>query len=277
MQYYTLSNGNKFPKIGFGTYTITDSETIARTLNRAFDCGYTLIDTAYFYDNEKYIGDYLQGKNRNNYQIATKVWPSDFGYDNTLKSVERSLNSLGLDYIDVIYLHWPGDDMDKSYKALERLYDEKVISNIALANFLPKHYQYIKANMNIKPVINQLEIHPLMISDENIAYFKDRDIHIVSWAPIARANTKLMTNKDIISLAEKYGKTPAQIVLRWHIDRGFTPIPKSTNNDRIRENINIFDFSLDKEDIDIISSLDENMSVSKKPDDEKWLHKIRYS
>lgn len=274
--YHILNNGNKIPSIGFGTYKITDENQVYSSLEYAFKYRYQLIDTAYFYDNEKYIGNYLKNIPRKDYMIATKVWPEDFGYDNTLKSVERSLKSLNVDYVDIMYLHWPGDDMEDSYKALERCFDEKMIKNLALANFLPKHYEKIAKLMNIKPVLNQLEVHPLMTNKKNIDYFQKEDIKIVSWSPLARMDNKIMEDEDILNLAQKYDKTPAQIVLRWHMEKNLIPIPKSTKEDRIAQNIDIYDFKLEEDQIKVIDDLDEDRSVSQKPDDESWLKKLRY-
>lgn len=279
MDNITLSNGTIIPVIGFGTYKLKDEKEIDNSIKIAVNSGYTFIDTAYFYENESFIGDTLRRSNinRKNIIIATKVWPSDFGYDKTMYSIERSLKSLNTDYLDILYLHWPGDDMQSSWKAFEKMYDEKVVKNLAIANFLPKHYEIIVKNANIKPVINQVEIHPYKQMKELIEYYKQQYVQIISWSPIARADKNLFLEKILLELSEKYQKSIAQIILRWHIQKGLVVIPKTKTEQRIVENIDIFNFELDEKEMNEIEKLDKNLSVSRTPDDENWLRQIRYA
>lgn len=278
MEKIILSNASAIPKIGFGTFRLSDEETCERAIRKALETGYMMIDTAYYYHNEEYVGKAMKssGLKRNEYMIATKVWPIDFGYDKTLKSIERSLKSLETDYIDIMYLHWPGDDMEESYRAIERFYDEKVIKNIAIANFLEKHYEKLIKNANIPPVINQLEIHPLANNENLIKYYRERNVQIVSWSPLARLEEDLYRDEKFLEIAKKHKKTIPQIILAWHIAKNLIPIPKSSKNERIEENFDIFDINLSNEEIRTIDEMDRGFHVAQTPDDENWLEKIRY-
>ena len=276
MQNFKLSNSGSIPCIGLGTYKMTDENELYTALNTAFEHGYTMIDTAYFYKNEDTIGKIIKNKKRSDIILATKVWPSDFGYDNTMYSIERSLKSLQTDYIDIMYIHWPGDDMEQSWKAFEKMYDEKVIKNLAVANFLPNHYEKLTISANIKPVINQIELHPYNQSTELTDYFKSKDIQIVSWSPLAKATDKLLNEPILREIAKKYDKSISQIVLRWHIQQGFAVIPKTKTPHRVKENIDIFDFELDNNDMKNIKSLDEKKTISHSSNEEDWLKQLRY-
>lgn len=273
-----LSNSNEIPCIGFGTYKLNDENELDIALNTAINSDYTMIDTAHLYQNEALIGNIIKNscKNREDLIIATKVWPSDFGYDKTMYSIERSLKLLKTDYIDIMYLHWPGDYIVESYRAFERMYDEKVIKNLAVANFLPKHYEEIISSANVAPVINQIEIHPYNQAIDLVDYYKSKNIQIVSWSPIARGGDRIFNNSILIELSQKYNKTISQIVLRWHIQRGLIVIPKSKTPHRIIENISIFDFCLSDEDMLKIRKLDENKAISHSPNEKKWLKYIQY-
>lgn len=276
---FTLSNSNVIPSIGFGTYKISDEKQVYESINHALENGYKMIDTAYFYKNEHFIGEALKNSNakREDLILATKVWPSDFGYDNTMFSIERSLKLLKTNYIDIMYLHWPGDDMEQSWRAFERMHDEKAIKNIAISNFLPKHYEKLCLKANIKPVINQIELHPYNQQEELQEYYKSQNVQIVSWSPLAKSSEKLFKDSLILELCKKYQKTPAQIILKWHIQKGFIVIPKTITPSRIKENIDIFNFEIDDEDINKIKSFDTKSTISNTPANEDWLRSIRYS
>lgn len=275
--YITLSNGNKLPKIGFGTYKLEDEKSVFDMLNMALQTGYEMIDTAYFYKNEHFIGNALKniGAKRENYMMATKVWPSDFGYDNTLKSIDRSLKNLQMDYIDIMYLHWPGEDMEESYKAIERFYEEGVIKNIAVANFYKKHYEVLEKSANIKPHIVQLEIHPINTEKDLVDFYEKNDIQVVSWSPLARIDKEIPENKILNDLSKKYNKTFVQIVLAWHLKRGLVPIPKTKTPSRAVENFDIFDIDLEDEEVEMINSINRDFHITDNANDENWLYKIR--
>lgn len=277
MKYFKLNNGNEIPGIGFGCYTITDENILRDVLIECKKCNYELIDTAYFYDNEDLIGKVLKEENLENaFQIATKVWPIDFGAENTKKSIERSLKSLNRDYIDIMYLHWPGEDMEESWKVLEDYYEQGVLKNIAVCNFYENHMEALLKNANVVPQINQIELHPLLQKNELLEYLKSKDIQPLAWSPIAKADKELFDSEIMVELSKKYNKSIAQIILAWHITRGTVAIPRTSKVNRVSENIDIFDFELTGEDMDKIKTLDINKHTSNSPENEKWLREIRY-
>lgn len=272
MKYYKLNDGNKIPALGLGTYKITDRDDMAKTIEAFFENSYQYLDTAKIYNNEEMIGAELKNSNkkRSEYQIATKVWPSDFGYDKTKKSLEESLEKLQTDYLDVVLLHWFGKDFDKAWKVFEDYKRQGIVKTIGVSNF---EISQLKELFKIgeKPAIDQLESSPHFQNEKTLEFLKENNILHQSWSPIARGRSELLEENVIKKLPEKYGKTKAQIVLRWHIERGSMPIPKSTNPKRIKENIEIFDFSLDDEDMKAIKSIDIKKRYSSDPEDEKWL------
>lgn len=272
MKYYKLNDGNKIPALGLGTYKITDRDDMAKTIEAFFENSYQYLDTAKIYNNEEMIGAELKNSNkkRSEYQIATKVWPSDFGYDKTKKSLEESLEKLQTDYLDVVLLHWFGKDFDKAWKVFEDYKRQGIVKTIGVSNF---EISQLKELFKIgeKPAIDQLESSPHFQNEKTLEFLKENNILHQAWSPIARGRSELLEENVIKKLSEKYGKTKAQIVLRWHIERGSMPIPKSTNPKRIKENIEIFDFSLDDEDMKAIKSIDLKKRYSSDPEDEKWL------
>ena len=272
MKYYKLNDGNKIPALGLGTYKITDRDDMAKTIEAFFENSYQYLDTAKIYNNEEMIGAELKNSNkkRSEYQIATKVWPSDFGYDKTKKSLDESLEKLQTDYLDVVLLHWFGKDFEKSWKVFEDYKRQGIVKTIGVSNF---EISQLKELFKIgeKPAIDQLESSPHFQNEKTLEFLKENNILHQAWSPIARGRSELLEENAIKKLSEKYGKTKAQIVLRWHIERGSMPIPKSTNPKRIKENIEIFDFSLDDEDMKAIKSIDIKKRYSSDPEDEKWL------
>lgn len=272
MKYYKLNDGNKIPALGLGTYKITDRDDMAKTIEAFFENSYQYLDTAKIYNNEEMIGAELKNSNkkRSEYQIATKVWPSDFGYDKTKKSLEESLEKLQTDYLDVVLLHWFGKDFDKAWKVFEDYKRQGIVKTIGVSNF---EISQLKELFKIgeKPAIDQLESSPHFQNEKTLEFLKENNILHQPWSPIARGRSELLEEFVIKKLSNKYNKTPAQIVLRWHIERGSMPIPKSTNPKRIKENIEIFDFSLDDEDMKAIKSIDLKKRYSSDPEDEKWL------
>ncbi|NLY20741.1 MAG: aldo/keto reductase [Tissierellia bacterium] len=277
MKYYNLNNGNDIPAIGFGCYKIIDKETLRNTLVNCARNDYELIDTAFYYDNEHLIGEILKEEClEKEFCIATKVWPSDFGIENTKKSVERSLVSLNRDYLDIMYLHWPGDDMEKSWRVLEDYYEQGVIKNIAVSNFFETHLKKLFNCANIPPQINQLEIHPLNQQNSLIEFCKSNDIQVVAWSPLARGNSSLFDNERLVQIASNHKASVAQIILAWHLSRGLAIIPKTISANRLKENIEVLDINLSNDELLFISSLNADFSVSQSPLDENWLRKIRY-
>lgn len=276
MKYITLNDGIKVPAMGLGTYKIEDEKTMDEVINAALDLGYEYIDTAKFYNNEEFIGKALKNssKKRSEYILATKVWPSDFGSDKTKRSIDESLKKLDTDYIDVIHLHWFGEDFDKSWKVFMDYKDQGIVKSIAVCNFMPE--QLIKLfEVGEKPSMDQLESHLYLQDPETINFLKENNITHQAWSPLARTQGGILEEEILNKLADKYNKTPAQIALRWHIDRGTMIIPKSVHKERLKENIDIFDIELDEADLNSLASLDKKKRFSGDPLDQEWLEKAR--
>lgn len=274
LQYVTLHNGVTIPQLGFGTYLIPN-EQVADAIKHALDAGYRHIDTAQYYKNESGIGEALKasGINREDLFITTKVWNSHHGYEQTLEAFEESLERLKLDYIDLYLVHWPCPKFDKyveTYKALETLYKEGKVRAIGVCNFDIEHLERLFAECEIKPMINQVECHPYFQQKEMKRFCREHQIQFESWSPLYRGE-EVLEEPIIKELAKKHDKTPAQIILRWHLQEGSIVIPKSVNPERIRKNIDVFDFTLSDEDMELIASLDRNQQRGPVP---KEMHRI---
>lgn len=277
MKYYTLNDGLKIPALGLGTYKIEDEETIDEVINAAFDLGYEYIDTASFYNNEEYIGNALShsSKKRDDYMLATKVWPSAFGLDKTKRSIDDSIKKLKTDYIDVIHLHWFGKDFDEAWKVFMDYKNQGIVKSIAVCNFMPE--QLVKLlEVGEAPSMDQLESHLFLQDPETRIFLKENNIKHQAWSPLARTRGGLLEEAVLKNIAKKYNKTPAQIALRWNIDQDTMVIPKSIHPKRLKENIDIFDFALDASDMHALASLDRKERFSQDPLDKDWLEKIRH-
>lgn len=268
-----LSNGVKMPSIGFGTYKSGNDEETAKIVKYALKIGYRQIDTASFYGNEVGIGNGIKesGINREDIFLVTKLWNDDHGYDKTIEAFNKSLERLQVDYIDLYLVHWPNKLNSETWKAFEYLYKTGKVKSIGVCNFKIGHLEELKKTAQIMPMVNQIEIHPQSSKNDMLSYCEENNIQLVAWSPIMRG--KLFSNELMIGLAEKYKKTIAQIILRWHMQRGVIPIPKSSNEERIKENLNIFDFELSNDDIKTIDLLNEgdNVSVSGVPENTTYL------
>lgn len=268
-----LSNGVKMPSIGFGTYKSGNDEETAKIVKYALKIGYRQIDTASFYGNEVGIGNGIKesGINREDIFLVTKLWNDDHGYDKTIEAFNKSLERLQVDYIDLYLVHWPNKLNSETWKAFEYLYKTGKVKSIGVCNFKVAHLEELKKTAQIIPMVNQIEIHPQSSKNDMLSYCEENNIQLVAWSPIMRG--KLFSNELMIGLAEKYKKTIAQIILRWHLQRGVIPIPKSSNEERIKENLNIFDFELSNDDIKTIDLLNEgdNVSVSGVPENTTYL------
>lgn len=253
----TLHNGVKMPWVGLGTWD--QGPQITNTVKFAIKTGYLSIDTGSFYQNEEGVGKGIQesGIPRENLFITTKVWNSEQGYEATLKSFEISMQKLGLAYIDLFLVHWPVKGKSKeTWRALEKLYKEGRIRAIGVSNFEIHHIEDLLTVAEVKPMVNQIELHPLMSCVELREYCKKQGIQVEAWAPLAQG--KLFENAMLKELAGKYNKSVSQIILRWHLQNEVVTIPKSNNESRIIENGSIFDFELTTEDMEKINALNEN-------------------
>ena len=266
-KFMLLSNGVKIPSIGFGTYKSGDDEETAKIVKNALNLGYKMIDTASFYNNEVGIGNGIKESDidRKDIFIVTKLWNDDHGYDNTIEAFNKSLNNLQVDYIDLYLIHWPNKLNAETWRAFEHLYETGKVKAIGVCNFKVEHLEELKKTAKIMPMVNQVEIHPFSTKNNIINYCKDNNIKVVAWSPISRG--RVLSNELMIDLSQKYKKSIVQIVLRWHMQKGVIPIPKSSNENRIKENIDIFDFEISSEDMKAINSLDEgyDMSVTTPP------------
>lgn len=257
-----LSNGVKMPSIGFGTYKSGNDEETAKIIKYALEIGYRQIDTASFYGNEVGIGNGIKESriNREDIFLVTKLWNDDHGYDKTIEAFNKSLERLQVNYIDLYLVHWPNKLNSETWKAFEYLYKTGKVKAIGVCNFKIGHLEELKKTAEIMPMVNQIEIHPQSSKNDMLSYCEENNIQLVAWSPIMRG--KLFSNNLMIDLAEKYKKTIAQIILRWHVQRGIIPIPKSSNEERIKENLSIFDFELSNNDMRTIDSLNEGDTVS---------------
>ncbi|MDN0188588.1 aldo/keto reductase [Staphylococcus arlettae] len=258
---YYLNNGYPMPKIGLGVYKITDNE-MATAIESALEVGYRAFDTAYLYDNEVALGRVLKQSEiaRDSLFITSKLWNDYQGFESTLKQFNQSLERLGTDYLDLYLIHWPCAEDDlfiESYKALEQLYEEGKVRAIGVCNFTKEHLEKLMDATDIVPAVNQVEVHPYFNQQQLQDFCDDNDIAVTAWMPLMR-NRGLLDDPVIVEIAKRYNKTPAQVVLRWHLAHNRLIIPKSKTPERIEENFNIFDFNLEVTDIAEIDALNRN-------------------
>lgn len=261
MNYVTLENGVKMPQLGYGVYQVTKEEC-ERCVLDALKVGYRLFDTAQSYFNEEEVGNAIvkSGVSREEIFLTSKVWIYHYGYEECRKSVLESLRKLKTDYIDLMLLHQPFSDYYGAYRALEDLYDEGKIKAIGISNFYPDRMVDLASFTRIKPMINQIEIHPYHQQVFSKEWHDKYGVQLEAWAPFGEGRKNMFELSELKEIGDKYGKTVAQVNLRWHLQRGIVVIPKSTHLERMKENFNVFDFELAQEDMDVISKLDKNES-----------------
>lgn len=261
MNYVTLENGVKMPQLGYGVYQVTKEEC-ERCVLDALKVGYRLFDTAQSYFNEEEVGNAIvkSGVSREEIFLTSKVWIDHYGYEECRKSVLESLRKLKTDYIDLMLLHQPFSDYYGAYRALEDLYDEGKIKAIGISNFYPDRMVDLASFTRIKPMINQIEIHPYHQQVLSKEWHDKYGVQLEDWVPFGEGRKNMFELSELKEIGDKYGKTVAQVILRWHLQRGIVVIPKSTHLERMKENFNVFDFELAQEDMDVISKLDKNES-----------------
>jgi diketogulonate reductase-like aldo/keto reductase len=269
----TLNNGITMPQLGLGVFRVQDGNEVEAAVRSALDDGYRLIDTAAMYNNEAGVGRAIRasGIPRQDLFITTKLWNDNQGGDKPRLALEQSLSRLEMNYVDLYLIHWPVPSKHlyvETWLSLEKLYHEGKIRAIGVSNFKPTHLEELKKQASVTPVINQIELHPYFQQLETRKYCKDHGIQVESWSPLGGqgGHESELGDEVIAKLAEKYHKTPAQIVLRWHIQSGLVVIPKSIHPDRIRQNIDIFDFELSTEDMAALVKLDRNQRYGSDPD-----------
>ncbi|MGI9226419.1 MAG: aldo/keto reductase [Candidatus Nanopelagicaceae bacterium] len=265
-----LSDGYSVPKIGVGVYKVEPSKS-AELIEKSILAGARLIDTASFYENEGGVGDGIRsaGIPRKEIFVTTKLWLHELGYENTLKAFEQSLKKLALDYLDLYLIHWPapkrGPVYLDSWRAMEKLKAEGLVNSIGVSNFHSHHLQNILESCRFPPALNQVEIHPWLTQENLVKFHLISKIVTQSSSPLARG--QILSEQSLIDIANQLGKKVSQVILRWHIQRGLSVIPKSSDPDRIKENLNIFDFQLSNQQMAHISGLNKNFRTGLDPED----------
>lgn len=258
MEYITLNNGIKMPMEGFGVFQVADPAQCEQAVLDAIESGYRLIDTAAAYGNEEAVGSAIQkcGVKRSDLFITTKLWVQDASYEGTKKAFEISLKKLGMEYLDLYLIHQPMGDYVGAYRAMEELYKEGVIRAIGVCNFYPHVLADLCETVEVTPAVNQVELHPFFAQADALALMKEYEVVPEAWGPFAEGKHGIFTHPVLSSIGEKYGKTAAQVALRWNIQRGVVVIPKSVHKDRMEQNMNIWDFVLSDADMEEIAKLD---------------------
>ncbi|MFF3286320.1 aldo/keto reductase [Streptomyces sp. NPDC003023] len=264
----TLHNGVAMPQLGFGVWQVPDDEA-EQTVATALDAGYRSIDTAAIYGNEAGTGKAVAGSGipREELFVTTKVWNSDQGHDNALRAFDTSLGKLGLDYVDLYLIHWPMPAKDMyvdTYRALEKILADGRAKSIGVSNFKPEHLERLIGETSVVPAVNQVELHPQLQQTGLREFHAKHGIATEAWSPLGQGKD-LLQAPAVVAVAHKHGRTPAQVVLRWHLQVGNVVIPKSVTPSRIRENIDVFDFELDTDDMAALAALDENKRLGPDP------------
>ncbi|MFP3916806.1 aldo/keto reductase [Lysinibacillus telephonicus] len=267
----TLYNGVKMPWLGIGVFKVEEGPELVNAVKYAIKHGYRSIDTAAIYQNEEGVGQAIKeglaetGLSREDLFVTSKVWNSDLGYESTLAAFETSLKKLQLDYLDLYLIHWPVEGKYKdAWRALETLYKEGKVKAIGVSNFQVHHLEDLMKDAEIKPMVNQVEFHPLLTQQEVRAYCKANEIQVEAWSPLAQG--QLLDHPVLQEIANHYNKTIAQIILRWDLQNGVVTIPKSTKEHRIVENADVFNFELSNEHVEQINQLNKNHRVGPDPD-----------
>ncbi|MET9517499.1 aldo/keto reductase [Streptomyces sp. NPDC002994] len=264
----TLNNGVEMPQLGFGVWQVPDDEA-EKAVGTAIQAGYRSIDTAAIYENETGTGKAIaaSGVARDELFITTKLWNSEQGFDSTLRAFDDSLAKLGLDYVDLYLIHWPLPSKDAyvdTYKAFEKIYADGRAKAIGVSNFLPEHLERLIGETSVVPAVNQIELHPQLQQAASRAFHAEHGIATEAWSPLGQGKG-LLEVPTVVAVARKHGKTPAQAVLRWHLQTGNVVIPKSVTPSRIEENLDVFDFELDADDLAAFAALDEGKRLGPDP------------
>ena len=258
MEFVTLRNGVTMPLEGFGVFQVPDAAVCQQAVSEALETGYRLIDTAAAYFNEEAVGAALKncGIPREELFITTKLWIQDAGYESAKAAFQTSLDKLGLEYLDLYLIHQPMNDYYGAWRAMEELYEEGKIRVIGVCNFYPDRLTDLCLNARIAPMVNQVELHPFFAQDAALENMRDLGVQPEAWGPLAEGKHGIFTHPVLAEIGQKYGKTAAQVALRWNAQRGVVVIPKSTHKERMEENLDIWDFSLTEEDRNAIAALD---------------------
>ena len=280
MEFVTLNNGVKMPQEGFGVFQVPDPAQCEQAVLDAIASGYRLIDTAAAYMNEKAVGEAIKkcGVPREELFITTKLWVQDASYEGAKKAIQTSLDNLGFDYLDLYLIHQPMGDYIGAYRAMEEAYREGKLKAIGVCNFYPSRLADLCETVDVMPAVNQVELHPFFQQEDALAVMKEYGVKPEAWGPFAEGNHGIFTHPVLTKIGDKYGKSAAQVALRWNIQRGVTVIPKSVHKDRMEQNINVWDFELSAEDMAEIAKLDLGHSEIVNHDDPaftKMLHGLK--
>ncbi|MCI2775084.1 aldo/keto reductase [Staphylococcus petrasii] len=272
METIEFYNGHHMPKLGLGSFRVENDETCKEAVKHAIESGYRSIDTAKVYGNEEQVGLGIKegleatGLSREDIFVTSKLYFEDFGRENVAQAYETSIKKLGLDYLDLYLVHWPGTNeavMIDTWKGMEDLYKDSKVKNIGVSNFQPEHLEALLAQVSIKPVINQVEFHPYFTQNELRKYLDAQKIYMESWSPLM--NAQILDDETLIEIGKEVGKSPAQVIIRWNIQHGVVVIPKSITPSRIEENIEVFDFELSEDQMSPIDNLNKEKRVGPDP------------
>ena len=274
-----LNNGVSMPQLGYGVFRVPDDDT-ERAVLAALDAGYRSIDTASLYGNETGVGRALSasGLARDHFFVTTKVWNDDQGYDSALRAFDASLGRLGLDHVDLYLIHWPKPSLDRyveTWRALEKLYADRRVRAIGVSNFQPDHLRRLLDETDVVPAVNQVELHPDLQQEQLRRFHAEHGLATEAWSPLGQGLA--LRHPVVADLAHRHGRTPAQVVLRWHVQLGNVAIPKSTTPSRIRENIELFDFALADADMSALAALESGTRLGPDPDERETRRRPGFS
>lgn len=273
MDYIEFYNGNQMPMLGLGTFRVENDDTCKEAVKHAIESGYRSIDTAKVYGNEEQVGQGIKeglestGLNREDIFVTSKLFFEDFGRKNVAQAYETSIQKLGLDYLDLYLVHWPGTNeaiMIDTWKGMEDLYKDNKVKNIGVSNFNPDHFEALLAQVSIKPVINQVEFHPYFTQEKLRKYLEAQNIYMESWSPFM--NAQILNDETLNEIGKEVNKSAAQVIIKWNMQHNVVVIPKSVTSSRIEENIDVFDFELSADQMKRIDDLNKDQRIGPDPD-----------